>query len=292
MNYTIKNELITLEISDQGAEIKRIEFKSTDYLHDSNPKYWGRSAPILWPNIGTIKNDSANINGKNYPMQKHGFLRDTLFTVKHHEANKIIFITSSNETTLKLYPFNFEIEITYELVNDTIKSNLEFTNHSDTAMPFNLGLHPAFKVPLHEGEQFTDYVIEFGKVGTYEMPVVNLQDGTIDFMKRYRTFTNLKVLPLVYSDYDYDALIFENINTNTITLKHPLNNHGVEFKFPEFPMLGIWTPTNKDAPFICLEPWIGCGDRPDTDGDFTKKRDLIWVEPNKSKIINYEIKLF
>ncbi len=292
MNYTIKNDLITLEISDNGAEIKRILFNNQDYLHDSNPKYWGRSAPLLWPNIGTIKNGTASINGCNYPMKKHGFLRDTLFTVKNIQQTKITFTTSSNSETLKLYPFNFEIDVTYELVNDTIKSNLEFKNKSNTLMPFNLGLHPAFKVPLFEGECFEEYVIEFGKQGTYEIPVVDLQEGTIDFMKRHRTFTNMKVLPLIYSDYDYDALVFENINTHVITLKHPTHNHGVKFNFEDFPMLGIWTPTKLNAPFICLEPWIGCADRPDTDGDFTKKRDLIWINPSESKNIHYEIKLF
>lgn len=292
MNYTIKNELLTVEIANIGAEIKKIQFNSIDYLHDSNPLFWGRSAPILWPNIGTIKDDAATINEVKYPMKKHGFLRDTLFDIKTHNENKIILTTSSNEVSQKYYPFAFTIEITYELINDTIRSSIQFTNHSKKQMPFNLGLHPAFKVPLYENEKFEEYVIEFGKSGTYEMPTVNLENGTIDFTKRYRTFTNLKTLPLNYSDYNYDALIFENINTNTVTLKHLTHNHGIEFNFPEFPMLGIWTPANKKAPFICLEPWIGCADTPDTDGDFTKKRELIWLEPNKTKTLNYTIKFF
>ena len=57
-------------------------------------------------------------------------------------------------------------------------------------------------------------------------------------------------------------------------------------------MLGLWTPIKLSAPFICIEPWIGCADRPDTDGTFTNKRDLIWVKPNENKTIKYSFNIF
>lgn len=292
MIYTIKNNYLNVEISSNGAEIKKIVYNNIDYLHNSDPKYWGRSAPLLWPNIGTIKNDKAMINGTEYPMKKHGFLRDTECELYLQKEDSITFKASSNDETLKLYPFNFTILITYKLVENKIISTLKFTNYSKEAMPFNLGLHPAFKVPLYEDEKFEDYQIIFGKTGTYEMPVVNLNDGTIDFMQRNKSFVNMDTLPLNYPDYDNDALIFENINTKVVTLKHKNKNQGVIFDFEDFPMLGIWTPFNTKAPFICLEPWIGCADTPTTDGDFTKKRDLIWLEQNQSKEIKYELTFF
>lgn len=291
MIYTIKNDKITLEISPMGAEIKKILFNNVDYLHNSDPKYWGRSAPLLWPNIGAIKNNKSIIDGVSYPMKKHGFLRDEMCEVIEHSTSSITFKATSNQKTLTLYPFEYTILITYYLEDNKILSNLVFKNHSSNMMPFNLGLHPAFKVPLYENENFEDYKIIFGKQGTYEMPVVNLNDGTIDFTSRIRTFTNMQVLPLNYSDYDHDALIFENINTHQICLINPKTRHGVEFTFDDFPMLGIWTPMNIKAPFICLEPWIGCADSPDSSGDFTQKRDIIWLKQNEEKTISYQITL-
>ncbi len=292
MLYTIKNNLLTVTISDHGAELKSIKYEDREYLHDANPAYWGRTAPFLWPNIGTIKNGYATIDGVEYPMKKHGFLRDCDFLVTVQEENKITFVLKSNEETLKLYPFNFINTITYELTNTTVNVSLNFQNKSLKAMPFNLGLHPAFKVPLTKDEKFEDYYFEFDKEGTYEMPVVNLNDGTIDFEKRNRSFINLKELPLNYDDYLNDALIFENINSHHISLKSHKSNHGVNFEFNEFSMLGLWTPIKLSAPFICIEPWIGCADRPDTDGTFTNKRDLIWVKPNENKTIKYSFNIF
>ena len=292
MLYTIKNNYLEVEISDNGAEIKSIKYLNKDYLHNSDPKFWGRSAPLLWPNIGTIKNGTATIDGVSYPMKKHGFLRDTMCQVESQSEDKITFVVTADENTLKLYPYDFKIQITYELLEQTIHSNLKFTNNSKTTMPFNLGLHPAFKVPLNEGEAFEDYKIIFDVPGTYEMPTVVLTDGTIDYEKRIRTFTNLKELPLNYSDYDFDALVFEDILSHQITLTNKDESHGVVFNFEDFPMLGIWTPNHIKSPFICLEPWIGCADAPQSNGDFKTKRDLINVEPNSSTTVKYSIKFF
>ena len=292
MLYTIKNNYLEVQISDNGAEIKSIKYLEKDYLHNSDPKYWGRSAPLLWPNIGTIKNGQSVIDGVSYPMKKHGFLRDTMCQLECQSENKITFSVVACENTLKLYPYDFKILITYELLEQTLHSNLVFTNNSQTAMPFNLGLHPAFKVPLNEGEAFEDYKIIFDVPGTYEMPTVVLTDGTIDYEKRIRTFTDLKELPLNYSDYDFDALVFENILSHQITLTNKDESHGVVFNFEDFPMLGIWTPNHIKSPFICLEPWIGCADAPQSNGEFKTKRDLIYVEPNNSTTIKYSIKFF
>ncbi len=292
MLYTIKNDYLDVQISDNGAEIKSIKYLGKDYLHNSDPKFWGRSAPLLWPNIGTIKNGTASINGINYPMKKHGFLRDTLCSLESIENNKIVFKVESSIDTLKLYPYEFKILISYELIEKSIHSNLEFFNYSLNKMPFNLGLHPAFKVPLNENESFEDYKVIFDIPGSYNIPTVNLTDGTIDYTNTIRTFNNLKELPLNYSDYDFDALVFENILSHQITLTNKDESCGVVFNFEDFPMLGIWTPNHIKSPFICLEPWIGCADAPQSNGDFETKRDLIYVEPNCSKTIKYSLKFF
>ena len=289
MLYTIKNENLEVSISSLGAELKKILFNGEDRLHDSNPKYWGRSAPILWPNIGTI---NASFDGVKYPMKKHGILRDLEFTLVSKLENEITLERKSDESTRINYPFDWTVQVTYILEGTNIKSFINIKNDGEKVLPFNLGLHPAFKIPISKDEDPEDYQIEFGKKGTYEMPTVNLENGTIDFMKRYRTFTDLEVLPVVYKDYDYDALVFENINTHKVTLTHKTNHHGVTFTFDDFPMLGIWSPMDKRAPFICLEPWIGCADRPDSNGDFMTKRDLIKLNKGESKTIQYNLLFF
>ena len=134
MNYTIKNQDLLLEISNHGAEIKVIKYQNIDYLHNSDPKFWGRSAPILFPNIGTIKNGQSFINNIPYTMMKHGFIRDRDFTITNHETSSITFSYLSTEEDLKLYPFSFNIDVTYQVHGNLLKSYIviiERTNKTD-----------------------------------------------------------------------------------------------------------------------------------------------------------------
>lgn len=157
MNYTITNQNLSVEISNHGAEIKAVKYMGTDYLHDSNPKYWNRSAPILFPNIGTIKENVALFNNVGYPMKKHGFLRDRDFTLDRIETSSATFSYESTSEDLSIYPFSFKVTITYQIHGSTLKSYILVKNLSNEIMPFNLGLHPGFKVPLSADEKFEDY---------------------------------------------------------------------------------------------------------------------------------------
>jgi putative lacX protein len=292
MNHKISNQKLIVEIAEHGAEIKRILFDGVDYLHDSNPIYWNRSAPILFPNIGTIKDGKTIINDKSYPMLKHGFLRDREFRLESIETSSVTFSYTSKPADLDIYPFSFRIEITYQIHGNTLKSYIVVYNLSDITMPFQLGLHPAFKVPLFENETFEEYTFMFDEAVTCDSPAVNLNDGTIDFEKVARHFEQIKELPLNYSDYENDALIFSNIPTRSIKLVNKTSTHGVDFEFNDFPLLGIWTPNHIHANFICIEPWIGCADASNHNGKFTDKKYMIQLAPKDKKLITYQVKFF
>ncbi len=288
MLYTIKNNDLEVQISDHGAEIKSIKYHGLEYLHDSNPKYWSYSAPLLFPNIGKLKDDTTKFNGINYPMRKHGFARNFDFKFVSQSDDKITFLLKADKESLIIYPFDFELYVDYKLKNNQLLSEIRVINHSKSVMPFNLGLHPAFKVPLLANEKFEDYHIIFDKCGTYETPEVDLETGLIDFTKRSKEFINLKELNLNYADYERDAIVLENVISHNVLLENKDTHHGVRFIFDDFIHLGIWTPNGgKFAPFICIEPWIGCADRPQTDGEFSSKRDLIFLKENEEKLIKY-----
>ncbi len=292
MIYTIKNQNLEIDISSHGAEMKAIRYQNVNYLHDANPKSWNRSAPLLFPNIGAIKDGSTTFNNKNYALMKHGFLRDRDFLVTNIETSSITLTYLASEQDLEIYPFNFQIDVTYQIHGNILKSYIVVKNLSSVIMPFNLGLHPAFKVPLFDNEKFEDYHFDFQETFSYQCPTVNLADGTIDFAKISRNFDNLKILPLNYDDYQNDALIFTNLASHQISLTNKDSSHGIFFEFYDFPMLGIWTPNHVKAPFICIEPWIGCADEIDSDHDFLKKRALINLKPDESKLIMYQIRFF
>lgn len=292
MHYTIQNQDLVVTIATHGAEIQAIRYQNVDYLHDANPAFWNRSAPILFPNIGAILGGNCTIQGKSYPMKKHGFIRDREFTLQHLENSSITLTYIASETDLEIYPFIFQMDITYQIHGNVLKSYIVVKNLSNSTMPFHLGLHPAFKVPLFPYEKFEDYKLIFGEVGTYDCPSVNLSNGTIDFQQIARHFENLKELPLCYDDYANDALVFDYLTTHYIQLVNPDHTHGVAFEFNDFPMLGIWTPNHTKANFICIEPWIGCADPSQHDGQFESKKYQIRLQPQEMKLISYQIKFF
>ena len=68
--------------------IKSIKYLNEERLHDSNPKYWNRSAPLLFPNIGCTE---AHFNGIKTNLPKHGFLRNTETNLDSIENDSITF---------------------------------------------------------------------------------------------------------------------------------------------------------------------------------------------------------
>lgn len=293
MLYTIKNDQIELKVCSLGAEIKSVKYLNEERLHDSNPKFWGRSAPLLFPNVGTILNKTTTINGQNYPLPKHGFLRDTESTVQELTDTSITFKFVSSPNTLKMYPFEFEINVAYKISDNLISSKIDIQNLSSCEMPFNFGLHPAFKIPLCADELFEDYQISIETLKTYDVLPVNLELGLIDFNHVAKKIDLSKPLVLNHDDYQTDALVFDKIDFNTITLANRQRTKGITFSYDQnFTMLGIWTPYPVKAPFICLEPWIGCADPVGHDGIYTNKKDLIWLKPHEIKKIKYQWKLF
>lgn len=292
MLYTIKNNQLSLTVSDHGAEIKSIIFNNEERIHDSNPKYWNRSAPLLFPCIGTITNGESIINGKPYNLPKHGFIRDKDFVMTNQTENSLEFTFVSNPDTLKIYPYEFELVVKYAITTDTVSSDVIVKNNSNETMMYNFGLHPAFKTPIREGESFKDYKFITESSTDHNIYKVELSNGTIDFREVMRTINFSKPLPLDYEDYKYDALVFDNIDFDHLTLTNNEETHGITFEFKGFPMLGIWTPYPKDAPFICIEPWIGCADPTVHDGLFEHKTHVQTLEPSKENTIKYSFKFF
>src|SRR5574344_1409540 len=140
MLYTIKNESLTVSIDNYGAELKAITCNGLSYLHDGDPRYWGRCAPILFPNVGAIKDSKTIINRKSYKLMKHGFLRDQDFEVVNKDDNHITLVFRDNDYSYAVYPFHFTIAITYLIFKTTLSSMIKVVCNDDLGLPFNIGL--------------------------------------------------------------------------------------------------------------------------------------------------------
>ena len=58
--HKLENELIAIEVEEHGAELKSLVRKNTgkEYMWKADPKFWGRTSPVLFPFVGAVKKNS------------------------------------------------------------------------------------------------------------------------------------------------------------------------------------------------------------------------------------------
>jgi galactose mutarotase-like enzyme len=282
LNITIKNNLLTAVINQRGAELTSLKKDNHDYIWEGNPEFWAKHSPILFPIVGTLKNNSYTYKGNTYQMTRHGFARDNEFTVKNQTDNSVIFSLASTENTLNMYPFEFELELKYTLVNTILAFDYTVINKGIETMPFSIGAHPAFALPGN----FSDYSLIFEKDET----LVNTQlEKDLVSDKTISLPTDKGKLALSHSLFDNDALILKSTVSNYIDIAKN-NNRLLRVAYNDFPHLGIWTKEN--APFLCIEPWQGYSDSLDSNGNILEKEGIILLKPGEKFNAGFSIEIF
>lgn len=290
----LKNDALSVKINEHGAELSSV--KSNDdqieYMWQADSKFWGRHAPILFPIVGRLKDDQYEINGQHYQMTQHGFARDMDFLVIEHEDDHVVFQLTQTDETLAKFPFEFDLRVTFSLDEHALAVHYTVTNPSqDVTLPFSIGGHPAFNVPLTPGEgEFTDYSVTIAPKKAYpQIPLV----GPYNDVKHEKTLNLTTPMTLDHDLFDQDALILDldHVET-TLMLSTPVNDHGVALTLQNAPYVGIWSPYPKRAPFVCLEPWWGIADNVASTGQFLDKMDLHMAEPQASFNAGYQIRFF
>ncbi len=272
--------MIEIKTVSKGAELVSVKFNGFEKMHNGET-FWNRHAPVLFPIVGKLKNGKTIIDGKEYEMGQHGFLRDMEFEqIGEHE-----YVATWNEETLKKFPFKFEFYISYEVKNDEVKTKYKIINKDDKQMIFGLGGHPAFSCDYTSGM----YRLEFQDIED-EIEVYQLEEGLIKNTpeKTSKVIRENKIF-LDKNTFKNDAIILKNIKSRKIYLKTEAKNI-LSMEFKSFPYLGIWS--KEDAPFICIEPWFNTADKVDSNGIFEEKEDLIELKPNKEFCAEYKVKFY
>jgi galactose mutarotase-like enzyme len=271
--YSIENDHLSISVSTKGAELQSIfhkEFK-IEYMWSGDPAFWGKKSPVLFPIVGTLKGDSYLYNDKSYHLTRHGFAREMEFEVAEHSEDSISFFITSNFSTLKQFPFEFEFSVTYKLSGS--KLTVTYTVKNKSAKEdcyFSVGGHPAFRVPLVEATSYEDYYLEFNKEETLSRWPIS-KEGLIETMPE-PLMNDTFVLPLKKELFYKDALVFKHLTSSAVSLKSDQTNHGLDFSFDGFPFLGIWAAKNAD--FVCIEPWCGIADSVATDQQLMHKEGI------------------
>ena len=283
MNIIRTKSGITATLNPKGAELVSLKNSSgKEYIWEGHPDFWGKHSPVLFPIVGTLKNNTYTFNGKSYHLPRHGFARDLNFNVLSETESSIVFSLTASPETLPVYPFDFELQLVYTLTESGLEIGYKVFNKNEVAMPFSIGAHPAFALPGN----FSDYVIEMEKNETLQFHL--LEDDLISEETGTIVLENRK-FSLDYKLFENDALVFKKLQSNSLTILRD-SQKVVKIDFADFPNLGIWT--KQDAPFLCIEPWFGYADTKNESGDIAEKESIQILAPNATFQTAFHIEIF
>jgi len=267
----ITNDIITAEISELGAELRRLIVNGEDRLWSGDPNWWANVAPVLFPICGGLREDKFTFEGVTYDLQKHGFAKLMEFKVERLGKSYATFLLESTEETLKCFPWEFEFRITYTLVANRVEVKYDIKNLSDKTMYMSVGSHEGYACP----EGIEDYDVIFEREENLEAAVV---DGKLIRRETDTILKNGKVLPLYEKYFDIDALVFTDVKSRFVTLRNRKTGKSVSVSFPDRDFLLLWT--KPGAPYICIEPWAGIPSYIDEELDITVKTGINSVLPD------------
>jgi galactose mutarotase-like enzyme len=290
MTIIIENDTLRVGIKTDGAELDSIRHKqhNLEYLWQGDATYWGKKSPVLFPIVGTLKDNRFDFKDKTYHLPRHGFARDRTFIVESQTATTATFLLVSDEGSLKIYPFNFEFRLHYALSDSFLTVTYDVKNTGDGAMYFSVGGHPAFRVPLVDNTDYTDYFIELNTattIGRYPLS----KDGLLELTPNPFLDDSDKI-PLHPSLFYEDAVVLKHLSAKSMAILSNKTSHGLRMTFEKFPYFGIWAA--KNAPFVCLEPWCGISDSVNTTQALTQKEGINRLASNKRFERTWSVELF
>ncbi len=212
--------------------------------------------PILFPICGNLPDNTYTYKDQQYTLKQHGFARELPWEVTSvtEDLASITLTLNSNEQTRTVYPFDFQLAFTYQLLGNSLNIRQRCTNYSSDPMPFSIGLHPYFAVADKSQLKF-------------EIPATQFQDQ--------RTKTTYPFAgDFDFSQDEIDAM-FRQLSKSEATATDSTRSLQLQLSWDDtYSTVVFWTVKGKD--FYCLEPWTAARNALNTG------EDLIHLEPGAS----------
>lgn len=290
---TMENEMIKVAVCDHGAELFSLYDKENDreVLWQADPKYWARHAPVLFPFVGKCLGGYYTHKGVQYKIGQHGFARDMEFEFLGQTENSISHVLKWTEETFEKYPFQFELKITHVIEGRQLAVQWEVKNVGEDMMYFSIGGHPAFNVPVFEGEKKTDYYVTFNGEETLKYIRIDLSCAAADYENPMTLVLDDNKLKITENMFEQDALVFDEHEVRKVGIAFPDGSPYVTMTCEQIPSFGVWSQPMPETPFVCLEPWIGRCDNKGFEGELKDKYGVQSLEAGKTFFAQYEITL-
>lgn len=276
---TLENSEISIRINQKGAELQGLfdKTKQQEYMWSGDPAFWGKHSPVLFPIVGTLKEDTCYVNERPYKLSRHGFAREMEFAVAEQTATTATFRLESTPATLEKYPYHFRFDIHYAIEGRQLNVSYTIQNRGQEIMLFSVGGHPAFRLPIASGTAYEDYYLLFDQKETAGRWPIS-KDGLIEKLS-IPLLENTDKLPLKKELFYKDAIVLKHLQSQRVSLRSDSTTAGFTFDFAGFPYLGIWAA--KDADFVCIEPWCGIADPVDSNQQLKDKEGINTLQPGE-----------
>lgn len=289
--YTLENDLCRVQVQAHGAELSslvRKDLNALEYLWPADAQVWGRHAPVLFPIVGRLPQDTYYHDGRAYQLPQHGFARDRTFELLRQSATEVQLRLTDDAESRAVFPFAFELIIGYRLQGSTVHVSWQVRNPAaGQELLFSIGAHPGFRCPLLPDETFEDFAFRF------DHPVQlrrHLLQGGLLTGQTEPVPTSGQELPLSYELFAHDALVFKHYDFTRLALVSRRSPRAVQMQFDGFPYLGLWTK-GPGAPFVCIEPWQGIAGSVGEPVELRDKEGILTLAPGATYRAAYTITL-
>ncbi len=223
----------------------------------------GSGIPILFPFPNRIRAGKFTWDGKDYSLPTtdkfgnaiHGLCLDRPWRVIEQRDD---FVTGQFQLSvdapdrLSLWPTDFVIEVDYEIIQNRLRANFRIGNPSNRPLPWGLGTHPYFKLPLGKNSQPGDCLIEVPAAKRWELadclPTGNLLDLDESYDLRSGAYVSVLKLDDVYTRIDCAGPQFD-----CVVMDERAGLQVVQTCPPIFREIVAFTPPNRAA--VCIEPY-------------------------------------
>ncbi len=278
---TIASGDLAARIDPAGAQLTSLAYGGVEYLWQADPRWWNRHAPVLFPIVGVLRNNEATSAQGPVKLARHGLARNYEHRIVEQRDDTVTFELTDTAETREVFPYAFKLNMSYTLTGpQTLKQAFRVENTGDVDLPFSVGGHPAFNVPVPGcDETWEDYELVFAEPWTYDSPTI-AGPGLLTYDVVNPIVRDADRMPLTREAFRFDTIMLENVPGNTVTLRGRTSGHGVRVDFEGFPYLGVWAGEG-DAPFVALEPWTGHATLDTEDDVLEHKRNITILAPGE-----------
>lgn len=262
-DQTIRAEVVP----EHGGMVSQIWLHGREILHinrvilETAPMAAG-GIPILFPFSSRTKDDCYVLDGKTYYMPMHGLVKNDCFAIKSTAEDRIVlWLENSPSWKVQNYPFDFHLEVEYQLKGDQLTTVFRITNKSEQAMPHYLGWHPFFK-------------------STDKRRIQVKHDMQVHYDYQAHIDQELCVLDDLSKEWDD---VFHSPVNGSFLVENAADQYQVQCETDEeFDVLVVCSLIQGS---VCVEPWCGLPDSINTG------RLLKWIQPGETKEYTVRMKL-